>query len=258
MPVERLFDTAGVMSALYDAAYARRYRRPRRRAAEGVVVSRARAWVGEVCERFDHPIDVLDLGCGTGRYFWGLRKVNTLTGLDASAPMLAEARHPTRAGAIRARQITLVKGDLATHQFPRRQFRSRVFDRRAGRACRARRARWSSAWRRWLKPGGRFAFTTIDPQSPDVPATWQRRVATAMLPIAPGPIGDALHRRLMVGGMYGDERWIRRQLRGLLAIETIERFRSDVHLHGRCVARKPVAPKPRGEGGMTCAIRACW
>ena len=42
----------------------------------------------------------------------------------------------------------------------------------------------------------------------------------------------------MSGGMYGDERWIRQQLRDLFAIETIDRFQSDVHLHGRCVARK--------------------
>ena len=37
--------------------------------------------------------------------------------------------------------------------------------------------------------------------------------------------------------MYGDERWIRRQLRGVFEIETLDRFQSDVHLHGRCVAR---------------------
>ena len=105
------------MSALYDAEYARRYR-GRDEELEGVGSYHALVrWVGEVCDRFDHPIDVLDLGCGTGRYFWGLRNVNTLTGLDASEPMLAEAAQPTRAGEISARHITLIKGDLATHQF---------------------------------------------------------------------------------------------------------------------------------------------
>jgi len=49
-----------------------------------------------------------------------------------------------------------------------------------------------------------------------------------------------LHRRLMAGGMYGDERWIRQALAGKFKIESLEQFRSDVHLHGRCVARKAV------------------
>jgi hypothetical protein len=58
------------------------------------------------------------------------------------------------------------------------------------------------------------------------------------LPLAPGNIGRELHRRLMSDGMYGDERWIREVLAGPFVIETLEQFRSDVHLHGRCVARK--------------------
>lgn len=226
------------MSALYDAEYARRYRH-RDEELEGVASYHAlAAWVGDVCDRFDRRIDVLDLGCGTGRYFWGLRRVNTLTGLDASEPMLAEAARPTRAGDIKAGHINLVTGDLAIHEFAEGSFDlvysigvlaehvplTRALVARVG---------------RWLKPGGRFAFTTVDPRSPDVPKTLPRRIATAMLPLIPGPIGNALHHRLMVGGMYGDERWIRQQLRGLFAIETIDRFQSDVHLHGRCVGRKP-------------------
>src|SRR5688500_14770236 len=197
-----------MMAALYDVQYARRDReRYYELDAVGSYQELVR-WIGSVCDRFGHPIDVLDLGCGTGRYFWGLRNVNTLTGLDASEPMLAEAAQPTRAGEIRARHITLVKGDLATHQF-----RDGSFDFVYSIGVLAEHVALTRALVErvagWLKPGGRFAFTTIDPQSPDVPATLPRRVATAMLPIAPGPIGDALHHRLMVGGMYGDERWIR-------------------------------------------------
>lgn len=228
------------MAALYDAEYARRYR-SRDEELEGVGSYHSLVrWVGEVCDRFGHPIDVLDLGCGTGRYFWGLRNVNTLTGLDASEPMLAEAAHPTRAGEINARQIRLVKGDVATHQFP-----DSSFDLVYAVGVLAEHVALTRALvervARWLKPNGRFAFTTIDPHSPDVPLTLPRRLATAALPLAPGWIGDALHRRLMAGGMYGDERWIRDQLRGLFAIETIDRFQSDVHLHGRCVAVRSAA-----------------
>jgi hypothetical protein len=42
----------------------------------------------------------------------------------------------------------------------------------------------------------------------------------------------------MSSGMYGDERWIREVLGDRFVVESLEQFRSDVHLHGRCVARK--------------------
>lgn len=226
-----------MMSALYDEPYARRYRdRDDELDAVGSYQELIE-WLGSVCDRFAHPIDVLDLGCGTGRYFWGLHNVKTLTGLDASAPMLAEAKTPTHADRIRAQRIELVNGDLSSQQFPRGSFdlvysigvlaehvplnRSLV-ERVSG----------------WLKPGGRFAFTTVDPQSPDVPKTPARRIASALLPAFPGDAGRRLHERLMAGGMYGDARWIRRQLDGLFSIESLEQYQSDVHLHGRCVARK--------------------
>lgn len=224
------------MAALYDAAYARKYRgRDEELASVGTYHELVR-WVGEVCERFDHPIDALDLGCGTGRYFWGLRNVKTLTGIDASEPMLAEAEHPTRAQDITARQITLIKGDLASHEFGRGSF-DLVYSIGVLAEHVALTRALAARVAQWLKPGGRFAFTTIDPNSPDVPKTMQRRVASTLLPILPGGLGETLHRRLMVGGMYGDERWVRSTLAGLFVIESAEQFESDVHLHGRFVAR---------------------
>ena len=226
-----------MMPALYDQQYARRYRdRDDELDAVGSYQELVR-WIGDVCDRFAHPIDVLDLGCGTGRYFWGLRRVKTLTGLDASAPMLAEANTPTHADRIRAERIELVNGDLAAHQFPSGRF-DLVYSIGVlaehvplNRALVARVAAW-------LKPGGRFAFTTVDPQSPDVPKTAARRLVSAVLPAVPGAAGRRIHERLMVGGMYGDARWIRQQLDGLFTIETLEQYQSDVHLHGRCVGVK--------------------
>src|SRR6187402_1605489 len=67
------------------------------------------------------------------------------------------------------------------------------------------------------------------------PRTLPRRLATLVLPGLPGKVGSRLHARLMAGGMYGDERWIAERLAAGFEIETLERYRSDVHLHGRCV-----------------------
>ena len=225
------------MTALYDAEYARRYRH-RDEELTGVDSYHALVkWIGDVCDRFEGPIDVLDLGCGTGRYFWGLRNVNSLTGLDASAPMLAEAAHPTHAADITARSVTLINGDLLGHEFAPGSF-DLVYSIGVLAEHVALNRTLVERVARWLRSGGRFAFTTVDPRSPDVPQTVPRRMATALLPVAAGAVGDALHRRLMAGGMYGDERWIRASLSGLFEIETLDRFQSDVHLHGRCVARK--------------------
>ena len=223
------------MAALYDVDYARRYRTRDEELDRVDSYHALLQWLGGVCDRFTHPIDALDLGCGTGRYFWGLRNVASITGLDASAPMLAEAARPTHASDIRTRNITLVNGDLATHQFADGSF-DLVYS--VGVLAEHVPLNRSLVERvaRWLRPGGRFAFTTIDPESPDVPKTMQRRLASALLPMA-GPAGSALHERLMVSGMYADERWIRRTLDGLFRIESIDRFQSDVHLHRRCVAR---------------------
>jgi ubiquinone/menaquinone biosynthesis C-methylase UbiE len=223
-------------ASLYDERYARRYR-DRDDELQAVQSNQALIdWLGSVCDRFDRPIDVLDLGCGTGRYFWGVRRAATLTGLDASAPMLEQARHPIHAERLAAVPITLIHGDVMRHTFPERSFdlvysigvlaehvpldRS-VIERVHG----------------WLRPGGRFAFTTVHPASPSVPRTVPRRLASAAVAVLPAIVTTALHQRLVGSGTYADERWITSVLGGKFIVESLERFSSDVHLHGRCVAR---------------------
>jgi SAM-dependent methyltransferase len=224
-------------AALYDQAYARRYR-DRDNELQGAGTNQALIdWLGGVCDRFDRPIDALDLGCGTGRYFWGLRNVKTLTGLDASAPMLEEARRPIHGERLSALPVSLIQGDVMTQAFPAGHFDlvysigvlAEHVPLTNGIVARV---------HAWLRPNGRFAFTTVHPASPSVPRTLQRRIASAAVELLPENMTAALHQRLMGGGMYADERWIERQLAGGFAIETIERFSTDVHLHGRVVARK--------------------
>lgn len=224
--------------ALYDEPYARRYRlhddefdasEPCRHFAE---------WLAATCARFQPPIDVLDLGCGTGRYFWALTGVRELVGLDASASMLVEARHPYRPERIGAQTITLVHDDLFGHEFPDCRFDliysigvlaehvpldAAVVDRVI----------------RWLRPGGRFAFTTVHPESPSIPRTAGRALGRLVLPISAGPIRRTIHARLQSSGMYADERRIRDLLTGTFDIESLERAESEAHLHCLCVARKP-------------------
>jgi SAM-dependent methyltransferase len=223
--------------ALYNSSYAKKYRDRDDELLKEATYQDSIAWLGKTCHRFDHPIDVLDLGCGTGRYFWGVQNTRALVGFDASAAMLAEARQPIRADHITAESVTLVRGDLATQTFPHQLF-DLVYSIGVLAEHVPLDATLANRVATWLKPGGRFAFTTVDPDSPDVPRTVSRRLAGLALPFTSGRLGRALHRRLMSNGMYGDERWIRDVLSESFVIEAVEQFRSDVHLHGRCVARK--------------------
>src|SRR5687768_8442558 len=56
---------------------------------------------------FDHPIRVLDAGCGTGRYFHCVRNATELVGLDLCPEMLDAARAPVLAQDVTVPKISL-------------------------------------------------------------------------------------------------------------------------------------------------------
>ena len=228
------------MTALYDAVYAKRYRAHDDEFLTSQPCVEFAEWLRRICGMFQPPIDVLDLGCGTGRYFWALTGVRDLVGIDASSPMLAEARRPYNGDRIAAASITLIEGDLFEHDFGPARFDviysigvlAEHVPLDAGVVQRA---------AHWLKPGGRFAFTTVHPESPSIPVTVGRRIGRSLAPVAPAPVRDRIRARLLAGGLYADEPRVRTLLEPAFDIESLERFQSEAHLHCLCVARrKPV------------------
>jgi SAM-dependent methyltransferase len=225
-------------AGVYTEAYAERYRAHDDAAHRGPAVARLGAWLGAICEQFDRPIDVLDLGCGTGRYFHALTHVRRLVGIDVSGPMLERARRPVGAVSVAVDCVTLVEGDFLRHDFQPGEFdlvysigvlaEHAPFDEVV-----------ASRVARWLAPGGRFAFTTVHPRSPSVPRTMKRRIGERLLPATPPIWRRGLRDRLMGAGLYADEERVLDVLREVdLTPESVERFESDVHLHVRAVARK--------------------
>lgn len=224
-------------AALYDHGYAERYRAHDDTLTDSGPYLGFVAWLQRVCRQFSAPIDALELGCGTGRYFSALIGVRSITGIDASADMLEMAKTPYRADQITAERVTLIHGDLVTHHFA-----DASFDLVYSIGVLAEHAPFDSEVaghvHRTLKPGGRFAFSTVHPDSPSITATAGRSVGRALAPLMPGPIKRRLRERLLSGGMYADEARIRDVLSPGFLIESIERFVSEAHLHCLCVARK--------------------
>jgi SAM-dependent methyltransferase len=221
---------------IYDQSYARRYRAHDDSLDDSRPYLDLAGWLQRVCATFAPGFDALDLGCGTGRYFSVLRGVGTLVGLDQSPAMLGEANNPIHATRIAVTTLRLIQGDLTTHEFPPASFHL-VYSIGVLAEHVALDTPLVARVRRWLRPAGRFAFTTVHPDSPSIPPTAGRRAARRLLPLLPAPLARPLHRRLLTGGRYADERYLHELLDGAFIIESLDRFVSEAHLHCRCVAR---------------------
>ncbi len=226
-------------AALYTEDYAARYRAHDDAIRDSETVARFDDWLRGVCARFDGPIDALDLGCGTGRFFHALTQVRRLVGIDVSPAMLDRARRPV--GGSAAEDTTLVEGDFLTHEFGANEF-DLVYS--IGVLAEHSPLDLAIAVRvaRWLRPGGRLACTAVHVESPSIPKTISRRVAEAAAAtrLVPAAIRRAIKRRLIAGGLYADEAHVRDVLVAAgFVVESIEPFESDVHRHLLAVARRP-------------------
>lgn len=83
--------------------------------------------LSSLCEKLGKQIDVLDLGCGTGRYFDCLKNVSLLVGLDLSVNMLKEAKEVFRTvSPPDLPRVLLINGDV--HKVDSLFSESRRFD----------------------------------------------------------------------------------------------------------------------------------
>lgn len=114
-----------------------------------------------ICDSFGKPINVLDIGCGTGRYFHCLRHVNRLVGMDVSEEMLARARHPVMESEVTAKEIELIAGNFYNCEFPPASFDFIYSLGVFGNGCPITSAVLQK-FRNWLKPGGRLFFDVMD------------------------------------------------------------------------------------------------
>lgn len=147
-----------------------------------------------VCESFSRPIRVLEIGCGTGRYFHWLRNVELLVGTDISAEMLKHAEHPVLEQEITAKKIQLLQGSVYEMNFEPGAFdfiySLGVFGYGAvvtPELC--------AKLHRWLAPGGWLYFDAIE-----VPhcASSKEKLREALFPHLPRSVQEWMNSRQAV------------------------------------------------------------
>ena len=115
----------------------------------------------QTCMSFGRQIDVLDLGCGTGRYFHCLINVRRLIGLDISQEMLDAAKRPVKWNQVTASEIVLMQGDLFSANLPPNSFDFIYCLGVFGNGCEASREVCAKIYD-CLRPGGLWFFDATD------------------------------------------------------------------------------------------------
>ena len=167
------------VKALYDMEYSIGYRKSDELVIESDFFSQYDALLKSVCKRFTKKIDVLDIGCGTGRYFHCLENVNKLTGIDISESMIECAREPVKKEEIMY-EIELIVGNAFDISFENESFdliysigvfgEHSPFD-----------AFICNKLYSWLRAEGLLLFTTVDSSSKQ--KGLKRRIAESILPL---------------------------------------------------------------------------
>jgi len=115
----------------------------------------------EISSSFDRPISVLDVGCGTGRYFHCLQNAGQLVGIDVSPDMLKAAESPVRESQITAEEIQLICDNIFLISFPPASFDFIYSVGMFGYGCPLTLALCNRFYD-WLKPAGRLFFNVLD------------------------------------------------------------------------------------------------
>lgn len=149
-------------------------------------------FVAAVGDSFTRPIDVLDLGCGSGRYFHCFSNLKSLTGVDISPDMLIQAQRPVCAERIKV-PVTLLLANISEIQFPPKSFDFIYAIGVVGRFMPVD-AHFLERTAQMLRPGGKLSFSAsiAKPQA----ITWKRTMGLFMMPVLPKLVARPVQTRM--------------------------------------------------------------
>jgi ubiquinone/menaquinone biosynthesis C-methylase UbiE len=146
---------------------------------------------------FGRPIHVLDVGCGTGRYFHCLADVDWLVGVDVSEAMLRTARKPVRHEQISARRIDLRWENVYFSSFPSESFDLIYSLGMFGNGCPVT-VELLNRFYDWLAPEGQLFFNVVDVATLSRSRRARRRIRNVLYPFLPQRVRRAVDNQVTV------------------------------------------------------------
>lgn len=150
--------------------------------------------LSRISSSFGRKIHVLDVGCGTGRYFHCLKNVELLVGVDLSAEMLRAAERPVKNDEVSAENIRLLQRNIYEHTFSSGMFdfiySFGVFGHGAQLTVELCRKFYD-----WLAEDGRLYVNTIETSEDPPLVAGRRKIRKAVYPFLPRSIQRKLDER---------------------------------------------------------------
>lgn len=215
-----------------------------------------------ICRSFRRPVRVLEMGCGTGRYFHWLENTELLVGTDISAEMLRQAQQPVHATQVTAKEIRLIRSNLYEMQFEPGSF-DFIYSLGVFGYGAAITAELCEKMHGWLAPGGRLYFDALERRDSGRVYELKQSVKSAVLPFMPGSVRERVEaRRREAVPVCNHTRAEIEQLMNASGFEDFVISSNTCHsplwtgMHLECCAGKaPAAPK-RGEEHMRTPVMA--
>lgn len=176
---------------LYTDTYSENYRKYDEVFATTDDFKRYKDLFGDICESFDRKINVLDIGCGSGRYFHTLKNVKHLTGIDVAPGMIKAAYHPVNEHLMDVEEMDLKVGNIYTENYDGRKFEF-IYSVGVLGGHAPFTPDICQRIKNMLTEDGIFYVTVVDLDSRK---NFKRKVADALYPAMPGFVKKALDKR---------------------------------------------------------------